>query len=144
MHNDILHMVDKKQNVVLLLLDLSGAFDTINHRLLLKKLQDMYGISGTVLKWLKSYLTDRNFKVVVKKASSNSCVLEIGVPQGSILGPLLFILYTKDLEAIVTKYGFSIHLYADDTPGCIFPLMSTLILMICQLLICALEKSKNG
>ena len=114
-HNDILLMVDKKENVVLLLLDLSAAFDTINHKLLLKKLKDLYGINGYVLDWLKSYLSNRSFKVVVNKSSSSSCWLEIGVPQGSILGPLLFIMYTKDLEKIVTKYGFSIHLYADDT-----------------------------
>lgn len=75
----------------------------------------MYGINGVVLKWLKSYIANRNFKVVINNSSSCSCQLEIGVPQGSILGPLLFILYTKDLEMIVTKYGFSVHLYADDT-----------------------------
>ena len=108
-------MVDKKENVVLLLLDLSAAFDTINHKLLLKKLKDLYCITGNVFKWLESYLSDRSFKVVINKSSSPSCWLEIGVPQGSILGPLLFIMYTKDLENIVTKYGFSIHLYADDS-----------------------------
>jgi exonuclease III len=114
-HNDILLMVDRKENVVLLLLDLSAAFDTINHKLLLKKLTNLYGINGYVLKWLESYLVNRSFKVIVNNSSSSSCCLEIGVPQGSILGPLLFIMYTKDLENIVTKYGFSIHLYADDT-----------------------------
>ena len=114
-HNDILMMVDKKKNVVLLLLDLSAAFDTINHKLLLNKLTSMYGINGSVLGWFKSYLTNRSFKVAVNRSTSSSCWLEIGVPQGSILGPLLFILYTKDIEKIVTKYGFSVHLYADDT-----------------------------
>ena len=114
-HNDILLMMDTRSNVVLLLLDLSAAFDTISHNLLIRKLENMYGISGVVIKWLKSYLADRSFKVVVKQSSSSMCKLEIGVPQGSILGPLLFILYTKDLQYIVTKYGFSIHLYADDT-----------------------------
>lgn len=114
-HNDILMMVDKKTNVVLLLLDLSAAFDTINHQLLLQKLTKLYGIKNSVICWLKSYLSQRSFKVSVKNSRSSSCCLEIGVPQGSILGPLLFILYTKDLEAIVTKYGFTVHLYADDT-----------------------------
>ena len=114
-HNDILMMIDRRENVLLLLLDLSAAFDTINHKLLLNKLQGTFGIGRMALKWLKSYLSDRTFKVTVKKGSSSECYLEIGVPQGSILGPLLFILYTKDLEKIVSKYGFTVHLYADDT-----------------------------
>ena len=114
-HNDILMMIDKKENVVLLLLDLSAAFDTINHRLLLNKLQRMYGINDVAISWFSSYLSNRSFKVTVNQKTSGECLLEIGVPQGSILGPLLFILYTKDLESIVTKFGFTIHLYADDT-----------------------------
>ena len=114
-HNDIMMMIDKKTNVLLLLLDLSAAFDTINHKLLLVKLKKFYGISGIVLQWIESYLSGRSFTVSIGKSKSSTCVLEIGVPQGSILGPLLFILYTKDLESIVHKYGLSIHLYADDT-----------------------------
>ena len=114
-YNDILLMIDKKENVILLLLDLSAAFDTINHELLLKKLENSYGITQEVLKWMDSYLSGRSFKVVIKQCSSSSCLLEIGVPQGSILGPLLFIMYTSELESIVQKYGYSIHLYADDT-----------------------------
>ena len=114
-HNDILMMVDKRRNVILLLLDLSAAFDTINHKLLLKKLESLYGIGGDIICWIKSYLNNRTFKVAVENAQSPSCDLVIGVPQGSILGPLLFILYTKDLQAIVSRHGMSVHLYADDT-----------------------------
>ena len=114
-HNDLLIMMDKRNNAVLLMLDLSAAFDTINHDLLLNKLRSKFRMSGTVIKWLRSYLSERKFNVKVKQSSSNSCFLEIGVPQGSILGPLLFILFTRDLEEIVTKYGFSVHFYADDT-----------------------------
>ena len=108
-------MIDKRTNVLLMVLDLSAAFDTINHKLLLKKLNQFYGIDGTALSWIQSYLSERTFRVSINKALSTSCTLDIGVPQGSILGPLLFILYTKDLEVLVKRYGLSVHLYADDT-----------------------------
>ncbi|KAL5260695.1 hypothetical protein ACHWQZ_G010747 [Mnemiopsis leidyi] len=80
-HNDILMLIDKKTNVLLLLLDLSAAFDTINHSLLLQKLKHSFGITNIVLKWLTSYLSNRKFKVFVKKGESEECNLEIGVPQ---------------------------------------------------------------
>ena len=114
-HNDILVMADNRSRIVLLLLDLSAAFDTVNHKRLLDKLNIMYGVGGVPLLWIKSYLKDRAFCVKVKGSLSERTELNIGVPQGSILGPLLFILYTKDLENIATKHGFYIHLYADDT-----------------------------
>ena len=74
-----------------------------------------FGISGNALEWFKSYLNGRSFTVTIDRFRSKQCYLRIGVPQGSILGPILFILYTKELESIVRKHGFSIHLYADDT-----------------------------
>ena len=114
-HNDILVMTDNRSKIVLLLLDLSAAFDTVNHKRLLEKLHLMYGIGGASLLWIKSYLKDRSFCVKVKDSCSERTELTIGVPQGSILGPLLFILYTKDLEDIAKNHGCYIHLYADDT-----------------------------
>ena len=114
-HSDILVMCDKRSRVVLLILDLSAAFDTVNHTCLLKKLKNMYGIQCLALEWIKSYLTDRSFCVKVKDTKSKQTILEVGVPQGSILGPLLFILYTKDLQEIAINNGLNIHLYADDT-----------------------------
>ena len=115
LYNDLLCMSDTKSKVILLLLDLSAAFDTVCHEILLTKLHNKFGLKGTVLQWLKSYLNDRSFTVNIEKSKSGKCMLTIGVPQGSILGPILFILYTKELETIAKKHGFMIHLYADDT-----------------------------
>ena len=114
-HNDILMAMDRKSHVVLMLIDLSAAFDTINHAYLLRRLQTVYNIDGDVLQWIKSYLSNRTFRVNVNGSYSEEAELLIGVPQGSILGPLLFILYTKGLQSLASKYNFSIHLYADDT-----------------------------
>ena len=115
MYNDLLCISDLKSKVILLLLDLSAAFDTVNHGILLSKLKKQFGISGDVLNWFRSYLDGRSFTVTIDKSKSRRCFLRIGVPQGSILGPILFILYTKELEDIAKKHGFNIHLYADDT-----------------------------
>ena len=114
-YNDLLCLSDSQSKVVLLLLDLSAAFDTVNHPLLLKKLEENFGLTGNVLMWFKSYLSNRSFTVTIGKSRSKKCYLRIGVPQGSILGPILFILYTKELVEIAKEHGFNIHLYADDT-----------------------------
>ena len=108
-------LLDKKSKAILLLLDLSAAFDTVQHAALLKKLEMQYGIKDTALSWFRSYLTDRSTSVKIGDARSRPIKVDIGVPQGSILGPLLFIMYTKDLQAIADKYNLGIHLFADDT-----------------------------
>ena len=104
-YNDLLCLSDVKSKVILLLLDLSAAFDTINHSILLRKLYNKFGITGTVLQWFESYLDQRSFTVTINESKSERCFLVIGVPQGSILGPILFILYTKELESIARKHG---------------------------------------
>ncbi len=104
---------DSKSSI-LILLDLSAAFDTVNHQIPLSNLLAK-GISGTTLQWFDSYLTDRSFNVSWKGEVSKSQHLTTGVPQGSVLGPLLFSVYMASLGSVIQKHGFSYHCYAYDT-----------------------------
>ncbi|KAK6191161.1 hypothetical protein SNE40_002900 [Patella caerulea] len=113
--NDTLRALDKKQDLILILLDLSAAFDTIDHTILLRRLQFYFGITDSALDWLSSYLTGRTQQVAVGSYLSEEHTLQYGVPQGSVLGPVLFSLYMAPLEDIITKHGLNSVIYADDT-----------------------------
>jgi hypothetical protein len=113
--NDILSSVDKQGLVILVLLDLSAAFDTIDHDVLLTRLHSMLGISGAALEWFRSYLTERTQSILIDNTRSKSMSLEWGVPQGSVLGPLLFLIYILPLGHLIRKHALQFHGYADDT-----------------------------
>ena len=113
-HNDIAIASDQKRSVILLLLDLSAAFDTVNHCILLSRLSRRFGIGGRALEWFRLYLADRTQFVNINGRTSKRHVLQFGVPQGLVLGPLLFSLYTSPLSDITSKHELSFHFYADD------------------------------
>ena len=114
--NDLLLSLDKGDEVVLILLDYSAAFDTINHDTLFSRLKNDYGIGGSVLKWCISYLEHRKQAVVIDNTISDPIALLYGTPQGSVKGPLDFILYTGPLSNIVNSHsGINHMIYADDT-----------------------------
>jgi len=96
-------------------LDFSAAFDCVDHCILLKVLQHSFGISGIILNCFMSYLFNRKQYVRINLLISFVASLPFGVPHGSVLGPLLFILFTSALSAIASHHGIEIHLYADDT-----------------------------
>ena len=113
--SDILEFVDQGDVAVLVLLDLSAAFDTVDHDILIRRLELSFGITGCALEWFRSYLTGRTQHVRLGTEQSPATSLTCGVPQGSVLGPVLFLLYTADLPKIIGKHGLLSHLYADDT-----------------------------
>ena len=132
--DDVLVGIDKKFGVVVLMVDLSAAFDTVDHGRLLNILEFKYHITGLALLWLKSFLTGRLQRVKFNGFISEAIVVAYGVPQGSILGPLLFNLYCSSIDEAFQDAGFNCMGYADDNLGHrLFPAFiapSTLLLSV--------------
>ena len=114
--NDVHNSLSKGMPTALVLLDLSAAFDTIDHKVLLHCLSSWFGFGGVVLEWFSSYLADRIQSVKIGDILSDPAKLISGVPQGSVLGPILFSLYTTPLSKIISSHMIiNYHFYADDT-----------------------------
>ena len=106
--------MDNKQGTTLVLVDFSAAFDTINHDILIRRLRLRYGFVGKALDWIISYLQERTQRIITGGQSSDTTTLTAGVPQGFVLGPLLFSLYVQPIGDIDRAHGLFLHHYADD------------------------------
>ena len=113
--NDILMNMDRQCVTLLVLLDLSAAFDTVDHAILIDRLSTEFGVTGPVLNWFTSYLSNRSQRVSIDGVLSEKFNLDCGVPQGSCLRPLLFVIYSSKLFQITEKHLPNVHCYADDT-----------------------------
>ena len=113
--NDILTSIDQHGVVILVMLDLSAAFDTIDHDILCSRMENTLGITGQALAWFKSYLSGRTLRIMIDKSFSELKDILWSVPQGSVLGPLLFLIYLLPLGKLIRKHGLELHIYADDT-----------------------------
>ena len=109
--NDILQNMNQQRITLLVLLDFSAAFDTLNHSTLLGRIQSKLGLRGTALAWLKSYLSGRSQRIVVNGKLSRKFPLNCGVPQGSCLGPLLFNIYVSSLVEFIYRHFSDAHFF---------------------------------
>lgn len=113
--SDIADTLDHGTSVILIMLDLSAAFDTIDHNILLKRFSHSYGIRGMAQAWFRSYLTDPHQCIEIENSVSEYMLMQFGVPQGSVLGPKEYCMYAKPISNIICKYDLCYHCYADDT-----------------------------
>ena len=113
--NDILHNMNRQHVTLLVLLDLSSAFDTVDHYIMIRRLEMSFGIKGTAVQWLMAYLSGRSQHVIVNGERSVSWNLPFGIPQGSCLGPLLFTLYCSKFFEVIKPHLPEAHAYTDDS-----------------------------
>ena len=111
---DILHNMEQQWVTLLVLINLSAAFNTVNHPILFQCLEKQFGFHNSVLSWYKSYLSDRKQCIILNGMQSNTFHLPFRVPQGSCLGPVLFTQYASSLFSIFNKHSVCAHAYADD------------------------------
>ena len=114
-HNDIVCAIDAGNVSVLVLPDLSAAFDTVDHGVLLDVLRHWFGVADVALNWFSSYLSDRIQSFSVASGTSRPVNLICSVPQGSVIGPKKFVAYTEDIAEEIDTFSINHHLYADDT-----------------------------
>ena len=112
--SDVYEAADSGQVTLLGMLDQSSAFDVVDHQILFNRLEHAFGLTGRVLDWIKSYLSSRSMYVFFNGNASSVTSVVCGIPQGSVLGPLFFLLYTAPLLPIIEEHGFKVHAYADD------------------------------
>ena len=135
--NDILTNKDHNESTGLVCIDLSAAFDLVDHSILLKRLFDYFGKRGTALAWFKSYLTGRSQRVLIDDVRSDKKQLRQGVPQGSVLGARLYTLYVRPLSDVIQRHSVLYHTYADDTQ--IYVKFNKNCLTSMQMALCQLE-----
>ena len=112
--NNIMQYLHNQQAVFLVLLDLSAAFDMVEHSVLVHRMANEIGLSGTALDWYKSYFTNRTTKVCINDTFSDLHHMYYGLPQGSIVGPASFRIYIIPVGRIIRKHQIHYHMYADD------------------------------
>ena len=134
--SDIIDAADTQKVTLLGLLDMSAAFDTVDHKILLERLEVSFGVKGQALAWLSSFLMNRTQVVAFDGNKSTSRRLLCGVPQGSVLGPLLFALYSAEVIHVAAKHEVCIHAYADDLQTYISCAASDQITATSRLLTC--------
>ena len=112
--DDVYAAVDGKKPTVLVSLDISAAFDMVRHEFLIDRLRDEFGITGAALRWMCSYLAGRSQYVKLGNHGSRTVGCDSGVPQGSVLGPILFSVYVSPIADVVAGHGVGFHQFADD------------------------------